>query len=220
MVRKNRRRNRRQNKSFNRADSIMAHVRLYTEASFSSGGATIAINPASFPQAAQIADTYAMYRVVKLRYRLHRTTTTSSTQVAVYVPGVTDNPPLTVSVAALVAHAAILPLTATVPTPWKNVPSNVLKSYMPWFKTILGSPDPAEETQGNIFLRGITSDQYGIEIDAIFAFREPISTSVTPMERGKIECAREKERILRVLGTLAPTPAPATTVTGGVVTRP
>lgn len=196
------RKSRRGRKSgYNKTDSVAVHCRLYSEAALSSATATIAMNPASFPQAAQIADTYAMYKIKKLRYRLYRTTTTNSTQVAVYIPGVTDNPPATITVAGLIPHAAILPLTATVPTAWKTVPGNVLQSYMPWFKTIVGSPDPAEETQGNIYLRGSGVDQYAIEIDAVFLFREPISTSVTPAERGKLECQAERDRILRVLGS-------------------
>lgn len=200
----------RKKNSYNKTDTVSVHARLYTEANFASGTATIAMNPASFPQALEIADVYAMYRIKKLRYRLYRSTTNATTQVAVFVPGVTDNGPGTISVAALIPHCAILPLSATVPTPWKNVPPAILKSYMPWFKTILGSPDPAEETQGNIFLRGNTTDQYAIEIDAIFEFREPLSTSVTPAERGRLECEAERVRLLRILASTTSQPAAVT----------
>ncbi len=196
------RKNRRKHRSNNiRSNTVKQLCRLYSEGSFTSGAATVALNPSAFPQALEIADTYAFYRVTKLRFRLYRIASLSVTQVAAFVAGVTDNAPSNSAVAALIPHCAILPLSATVPSPWQNIPRSVLMSYMPWLKSIVGSPDPAEETQGNIYIRGAGAEQYAIEIEAVFEFRDILSTSITPAERGRLESLAERDRILRLLGS-------------------
>lgn len=209
MPRKNRRNHTKNRSSYNKSDTVRVHIRSYVEAALSAGAATLQVSPALCAQSAQYADAFQMYKVIALRYRLYRTTTTNSTQVAVFMPGVTDNSPAAISTAASIPHAAILPLTAAVPTRWSSIPARDLRSYMTWYKTIVGSPDAAEEIQGNIFIRGGGTDFYGIEIDAIMIFRESVPTGVTPAERGRIATLKEKERLLRILA--CPSPAPAST---------
>lgn len=211
MPRKNRRNHTKSKSrnSFNQLDTVRVHVRHYVEAALSASAATIQVSPAMCAQSAQYADAFQMYKVTKLRFRLYRVGTTGTTQAAVYLPGVTDNPPSTISTVGTIPHAAILPLTATVPTRWSVVNSKDLQSYMSWYKTIVGSPSADAEIQGNIFIRGNGTDQYAIEIDAIFVFRDSVPTGVTPQERGRIETLKEKERLLRILA--CPSPAPAST---------
>lgn len=211
MPRKNRRNYTKSKKrsSFTQADTVRVHVRTYAEAALSAGLATISVSPALCAQSSQYADAFQLYQVTKLRFRLYRTTTTTSTQAAVYMPGVTDNPPSTASTAASIPQAAILPLTATVPTRWSVISGRNIRSYMSWYKTIVGSPDAAEEIQGNIYIRGGTTENYGIEIDALFVFRDSVPTGVTPAERGRMATLKEKERLLKILA--CPSPAPAST---------
>lgn len=208
MPRKNRRNHTKQKRSsYNQTDTVRVHIRSYAEAALSSGTATIQVSPALCAQSAQYADAFQMYKVTSLRFRLYRSTTLLSTQVACFLPGVTDNSPTTTTTAAAIPHSAILPLTATVPTRWSSIPSRDLRSYMSWYKTIVGSPDAAEEIQGNIYIRGSSSDFYAIEIDAIMVFRDSVPTGITPAERGRIATLKEKERLLRILA--CPSPAPA-----------
>ncbi len=211
MPRRNKRRNKRSkkpNNSFVSTNSVRVHIRQVSETTLSAGAATITVSPAMSPQSTQYADAFQMYRVTRLRFRLMRTTTTTATQSACYLPGVTDNSPSSAAAAAAVPASVILPLTATVPTRWCNVPSNILSSYMNWYKTVVGSPDAAEEIQGNIYVRGGATDQYLIEIDAIMDFRVSVPTGVTPMtavDRGRLERDKERQRILNLLaGTSAP----------------
>lgn len=214
MPRKNRRNHTKSKSrnSFNQLDTVRVHIRSYVEATLSAGSATISVSPALCAQSAQYADAFQLYKVTKLRFRLNRITAISGTQAAVYLPGVTDNPPSTVTTCGSIPHAAILPLSATVPTRWSVINSRDLQSYMSWYKTIVGSPSADAEIQGNIYIRGSATELYAIEIDAVFVFRDSVPTGVTPAERGRIETLKEKERLLRILA--CPSPAPASTPGG------
>ncbi len=210
MPRKNRRNHTKSKRSsFNSADTVRVHIRTFVETALTAGISTIQVSPALCAQAGQYADAFQMYKVVALRYRLHRTTTLTAFQAAVFLPGVTDNPPATNTTAASIPHACIITPTATIPTRWISIPSRDLRSYMSWYKTIVGSPTAAEEIQGNIYIRGGGTDFYALEIDAIMIFRDSVPTGVTPEERGRIATLKEKERLLRILA--CPSPAPAST---------
>lgn len=214
MARKRKNRNnRRRQSNQGGSNQIRVACKFYSQQTFSAGAAVISINPAAFPQAAQLADTYAMYRVTKLRYRFHVSDLGSppALTTAVYIPGVTDNAPASSAIIMLIPYAAFLDRGAVLPGRWASVPRAVLSSYLPWLKTIVGSPDPAEETQGNVYLRGGSTDTYSFEMEATFEFKDLLSTSVTPMERGKRECVEARERLLRLLGTPAPAQLPSTT---------
>jgi len=206
---KSKKSSRKTNSSFNRGDQISVHCRKLSDSALSGGLNTIAVSPAQFPQALDYADAFTMYRVTRLRYRLIPVSGMTATMVAAYIAGVTDTAPTTLTILGILPHAAILGATQTTPTQWCTVPANCLRSYMPWFKTIVGTTDVAEEVQGNIYVRGGSTDSTLLEIDAEFAFRQPVSTSMTPMERGRAAVAQERERLLRILSGDPVSPAPA-----------
>lgn len=203
MARKTKRKSTRNNNGNSRGgrvDTAVVNVHVLNSATLSSGIRTFVVSPLGFIQSAAIQDVYEMYRFTQLRYRLHRNGSIASMQVAAYLPGVVDNAPSTPADLAVCQHSAVLSSVATSPTPWKKVPRIALQSYGSWFKTVVGSPDPAQEVQGNIFLAGNTTDLCVLEVMGRIEFKNPCTTSATPAERGALECAQERERLLKLLG--------------------
>lgn len=219
MTRKTKRNNRTRRNNVNsrggRVDSALVNVHILNSAVFVSGIRTLAMSPATFIQSAAIQDVYELYRFRRLRYRLHRNGSISSMQVAAYLPGVTDNAPSTPADLAVCQHAAILSSVATVPTGWMKVPRFALQSYGSWYKTVVGSPDAAQEVQGNIFLAGNTTDLCVLEVQGEIEFKNPCTTSATPAERGALECAQERTRLLKLLGLSVVPSQPNSTPTPG-----
>ncbi len=172
---------------------VKVAFRAYFSTALSSGAQTVPIQPATFGGVASIADAYALYRVVKLSYRLHPGSAITATQCAAYIPGVTDNAPANVASCGAVLTATPLGYRATVPSEWVRLGSAELQSYMPWLKTIVGSPDSAEEVQGNIFVTGNASEVYQMEVCGVFEFKDFITNSMTP----EFRFARASEQLLR-----------------------
>jgi len=206
MGRKNKRnKNKRSNRSggYTR-DIITVSSRQFTIVGLAGGVGQISLSPSSFIEAAAISDVFELYRVTKLRYRLHRHVSTSGSLAAVYIAGVVDNAPSTAADASVSPYTAVITPTATVPSGWRTVSRRDLVGYQPWYKTIAGSPDPAQEVQGRIYLAGLASDFWTVEVEVVYQFKSPCTSSATPAERGARECALERERLLRILAA-APT---------------
>lgn len=174
--------------------------------------ASIAVSPGGYGQSTALAEVYEFYRVTRLRYRLNPVSTITASIGAAYIAGVVDNAPTAMAEVAQSQHCAIITPNHSLPTAWKSVPPSALRSYAAWCKTVVGSPDPDTEIQGRIYLAGTTTDPYEIEVELTFEFRTPVATLVTPAERGAIECAKERARLLKLMGL---TPAPCSTPTSG-----
>ena len=147
------------------------------------GGASqvnVSPNATLSSRSAGLADTYSLYRVLSLKFRLRRVGTLTSSQIAAYLPGVTDNPPSTISTIAEVVNSTVLAVTDTVPSSWVVVPSHDLRGMQPWYKTIVGSPDPGQETLGVIAVVGTGTETYALEVRGEFEFSSPVATANTP----------------------------------------
>jgi len=195
------------NKSSSRdaVDQMTMKVKYLDNVTLAAGINNIAVTPASFLSANQCRETYAFYRFKALRYRIHPNATITANQGAVFIAGVTDTAPSSMSEMQAVPHSTYLPIRQTVPSAWGKVPAEALKSYVPWFKTVVGTPDLDTETQGVIFLRGTGAETLALEVDATVQFRGQVVPGATPAERGALEVKKERERLLAVLSTGRPT---------------
>lgn len=173
----------------------------------------VAVSPtAAFsPRLTAIADTWALYRVVSLRFRLRRATTITTSQAAGFIPGVTDSPPGSVTILSEVLPSTYLALTDTVPSSWATVSKRELQGYQTWYKTVVGSPGTDAEVVGYIFLAGTGTETVTLEYEGRFEFSDGVPTGATPaavklastVREEKVRAARERERN-RLLALLAP----------------
>lgn len=190
------------------SDIVEVKLKLATTGSLVGGALTIPLQPSSFNQVSGLADNYEFYRVTRLMFRIQRSGTITGNQTMCYVAGVTDTPPSSASLASQALDSCVVTTTTTVPSNWVSVPNSRLASYQQWFKTIVGSPDPSVENQGNIFFGGSGTDGVFYEIKATYQFRVPCNTALTPMERGQKILDAERARMLNILGSAAPKRSP------------
>jgi len=191
-------------KSRKGGDKATVHFRSLQLGTTAGNIATIALAAQSFSSVASIADSYAFYRYSKLKFRIIPISNgaggTESTTV-VYIGGITDTPPATHVVANSSLSATFVGNTQFVPSKWVDC-SAELSGYQPWYKTIAGTTDPAEEVQGNLFV--VTSTATGnftIEVVGTCVFRDIVSTAETPAERKARALVKERDRLLSVLGS-------------------
>jgi len=157
---------------------------------------SILVSPVLSSRILEQADTFELYRVTRLRFRLHADAQTGGTaMVACYVPGVTDTPPSTVAVAAESLESVVQAGSATMPSKWCNVSRGALASYGGWYKTIPGTPATSEEIQGTIFVVPTGTQTYVLEVEGIFEFKAPVDPAATPAIRRAKQLAAEFQRL-------------------------
>ncbi len=162
------------------------------------GAANFALVPTGLgTRVSQTADGFEFYRVTEYRYRL-LPGGANDTVAGSYIPGITDAGPSDVTQMAQSPLSVYMPSWQVVPTGWVSCKWRDLKSYFPWYKSVAGSTDPAEEQQGSFYLRGTGTDPYILETMGIVEFRGPINTGSTPaLSRDAVKL--QKERLLKIL---------------------
>ncbi len=179
-----------------------------------SGVATIPLTPAISTTVGSLGDTWAAYRFTRLRFRLHPAAAQAGGWLtACYVTGITDTAPASVSAGSDNNESTLIGKASTVPSRWVNVPKLVLSGYHPWYKTVGGSPESAEEVQGNIFINDSAAGTaaYIIEIEGTVEFKDLLINTSTPMlveARQKLHAEKrlqfleqEKKRMLDILSS-------------------
>ncbi len=180
---------------------------FYAATQLASGAGTVVCNPAGLSiHLATLADTYELYRIKELEFRLHPNSTRTAAQVAAYYPGVVDTPPSTAGTIAENLNRVVLGSTSTVPTNWCKVDPPALQGYLPWYKTIAGTLDSSEEIQGYIFLVGTGTEVYSLELRGICEFKNPVATGNTPQVRAALKRQQDKQRVLELLTDLSIAP--------------
>lgn len=182
-----------------------------TAIAVSGAAGTLTMSPGISLRTSNIADNYCLYRFAELKYRLHPASTrTAAFHSAAYYPGIIDTAPVTTQVNTENMHAAVLGLNQTVCTEWKHVDRQSLRGYFPWYKTVSGSLDPSEETQGNIYVVSVGTESVYIEYEGVIEFKSPSDPGVTPQLSEQSAVKREKTRLLKILSTSdAPTTGPS-----------
>jgi hypothetical protein len=74
-------------------------------------------------------------------------------------------------------------------------------AYDMWYKTIVGTPDPAQEVQGYIacVVPVVSTVNFTIELEGVIAFRGAVDAGSTPALRREALFKLEFQRIQRVL---------------------
>lgn len=178
------------------------HVEPFTTQitiALAAGEATISVSPNSSlsSRISTIADTYSLYRFVSLSFTLIRSgTITSSTQVAAFIPGITDTKPATVSDASALLHKSIVSSIQT--GGWQKcvVPRKALAGMQPWYKTVVGTPDPAAEVQGVIQVVGTGTDTITLWVSGNVEFMSPIAVANTPKAQLAYQMLHEERKRL------------------------
>lgn len=178
---------------------------------------------AGFTRLASVADNYASFRIKSLRFRLHPLIVTATSDAAVCFTGaVQDTSPTSVAQVMEVLPSLLMVMYRTTPTEWKEVPKADLCGPLPWYKSLLGTADPTEESPGLIVLVKAATALMGpsVEIEGVYEFRSAIAPANTPMllklqaevaaARRTAVIQREREALLRVLA-----PSPSTGKTPG-----
>lgn len=186
------------NKLLRHEQSRVEPFHFHTSTALVAGATSVNVAPASFPRMAIVADSFALYRVTELEYRLLPAGTITGNQAAGYIPGAVDTPPSTVIQLSETLESVILPIRQTVPTNWAKLQWADLKSYLPWYKSVIGTTDPVDEIQGTIFFCGSGTETVSYEVRGIFEFKNPISASNTPMLREQ-KILKEKARLYELL---------------------
>ncbi len=185
--------------------------RFMATVTLSSGVSGISVSPNSFlsPRAATEADAWAMYRVNRLKFRLHRVNFTVQ-QGAAYLGGVTDSTPTTIAQLSEAMSFTFISPVETVPSDWAVVRRADLQGMHPWYKTVAGTTETAEEIVGSIFLVGTGAENVFLEVMGEFEFKDSIATADTPLgrslrlqiqaERRRVAAEKERNRLIAVLG--------------------
>jgi len=212
-----------------RGDSGLFPFHYVLNASLVAGVSNFPLSPNASvsPRAVVEADTWAHFRVRRLKFRLHPDPTSGNavSSAAGYVGGIQDTVPATVGAITELLPSAFLSGGTSLPTEWVVVTAKDLAGPLPWYKTIPGSADPTEEAPGTICVAGVSTDTYAIEFRGVFEFKVAVSTANTPLmveaRRLRIEQARASQRT-RLVAALsgAALPAPGGMTQAPSVLRP
>jgi len=168
----------------------------------SGGAGATPIQCSTFGRIAAIADTFELYRFVRLKYRIHANATSrTGLQTSGYYPGIVDTTPTTNAQVGENLHLCVLGISQVVPSNWVNVSKSALTGYFPWYKTIAGSVDTSEEVQGNIYHVGAGTEIVLLEVQGVVEFKSPSSTGNTPAMRSAKKLEAERARIIKILGS-------------------
>ncbi len=186
----------------NRDKIVRVPVHRVALTTLAAGAGSLQCAPAQMSTRANaIADDFAEYRIVSLKYRLHPNGTRTAMQGLCYIPGVTDTAPATLSAISETMDTIFLGVSATTPTAWHSVGLPELKGYNVWYKTVAGTPETATEQPGSVYMIGAGTEVVAWEFFCVFEFRGGVDNSVTPAVRAFKAQVAEKQRLLRILST-------------------
>lgn len=188
----------------------LAHVDKISRVSFhlmdpatalAAGVASIAVSPSGLgTRVVAISDAFALYRVVRLKYRLRRLTATlGGAQAVAYYPGVVDTVPNTTKLNSESLYVTSLCNQETVPSSWVELNREELAAYSVWLKTKSGSIDAGEEVQGYLLGTGSGTDLWCVEVEGEIEFKGPVDPSSTPEEKKAKYLREQKLKLLEVM---------------------
>ncbi len=151
-----------------------------------------------------IADVFALYRLNKLRFRLHPAATTI---MMCALPNYVDTAPNGFSQMSETKAKAYISSVYSVPTKWVNVDLAVIRGALPWYKTVAGAPDDWDEIACTLYLTnqaGTTGTEgFVYELEGEYEFRDPIDPGNTP-KLIEARAQRRREEILKGLTAASP----------------
>lgn len=170
-----RRQNKRQNSAQRGRGLNITRTRFHalTTSTLSSGGSSQSVGPGLNSTLTAMAAVYELYRVSKLRYRLHPNASQSTALIAAYYPEAQVTIP-SIDQNSENIDCCMLFEDTTVPTPWHNVPRSRLKGQIDWWKCVPDAGASEFEIQGIIVLTGTGTDAFRLEMDGVVEFKNPI----------------------------------------------
>ncbi len=176
------------------------------------------VAPASFTRIPAVADNWAQFRVLALRFRLH-SIGSSNAVAAGFVGGVQDTPPSTAAQVLELLPSTYLGPSQQVPTKWVNVPRKDLAGPLSWYKTVLGTADATEESPGVLVITHTTMVFCAVEVYITYEFKAAVAPGNTPAaaailrevaaERRRLHQEVQRQRLLGVLTGSAQSPSAA-----------
>lgn len=166
------------------------------------------LNPATLgSRLGVVADGFEEYRIIKLRFRLVRGGSTTSSQVAAFFPGLIDTSAGQLTDLSEVVQSTVLPIGASIPSSWVSVPKSVLSGPFSWYKSLASTLDSSEENQGTMAVAGTGTEAIQVELFGMMEFRGSSSTTNTPMLVA-LQRQRQRDRLLAILATPNTFPVP------------
>lgn len=204
-------------------DSQILEFRAQLASTFTAGAFSFSLNPTSVgsfgTRVLAVADSWAQYRVLRLRFRLRVLASGVGTQAMGFVGGVQDTPPATIQSVTELIPSCLQDAGQTVPSDWVRVPPRDLAGPLPWYKSVVGNADATEESPGIMCLAGSATDAFRFELEAVYEFKAAVGTGNTPeatalvkqLRSEKIRFETERERKMLLL-KLSPAPIAATSL--------
>jgi hypothetical protein len=167
-----------------------------TAAALVAGSSEIRVRPSSgqFGAISGMYDSFELYKVSKLRFRLLPNTSMATAQSVAYYPESQITAP-TVALNTDVIESTYINNDTTVPTRWVNVPATRLQGQLEWYKSVPDAGDVGFEDQGIILVAGTSTETYYLEIQGTILFKNPVSTSVV-MDRIRNQLRNEFQQSL------------------------
>jgi hypothetical protein len=173
-------------------ESVATEFHFIVQQAMVAGVLNFPVSPSGFAsqstRAAAMADEYAHFRVNRLRFRLHPSSTGNAAAMAAgYVGGVQDTPPATIGAVMELIPATYLSMTnsayatATTPSDWVQVPQKDLRGPFPWYKALNGTSDATEEAPGLIVIAGSTTNIVVLEARVELEFKTAVAPANTPL---------------------------------------
>ncbi len=185
------------------SDSVSVPFSYVNNTNGVSGLLTLSVSPLLTPRLTSLADDFDEYRFTKLSFRILPKTSVTDLQCASFTPGIVDTAPALISAQSETIQSIVKGIGQTCPTDWVHVPQGVLHGMHSWYKSVAGTPESAEEVQGQLFVRTSAGDTTAVlvEIRGVCEFRAAIDTGSTPLDRALARRRREKMRIMNALAT-------------------
>lgn len=153
------------------------------------GAATVSLNPTNV-QLGSLAEIYTgfdLYRIKRLRFRIHPNAAMGFAQSAAFYPE-TLVTPSSVTTNSEATDSCVQVKDSSIPSRWVNVPPIRLKGQLDWYKCTPDGSAGELETYGLIAIQGTTTETVNLEIDLLVEFKNPVDASVA--------LARQMERAM------------------------
>lgn len=181
-----------------------------TTMSGATGTSTVVVNPqsTSLGDLDDVGNQFDLFRVSKLKYRLHPMDPSNLIGSLAYIPDI-DVQTATATQLSGSPIAVVQTPFSGVPSPWMTVPKSQLKGMLDWYKCVADAGAAEFESQGVLYLACGLSDVLYWEVRGIMEFKNPVS-NVIMMERF-ISSAERAGKVVRI-----PTPKTPGLQTAGV----
>jgi len=185
---------------------VAFHILASPTLSGVTGNTTVSVTPqnSTFAGLNEIADQFDLFRVSRLRYRIHPMDPTDTVnQCLAYFPDVDIQTQTSAQVSESPLAAVQTPFCG-VPSRWMTVPRSQLKGMLDWYKCTADAGAAEFESQGSIQAAGGLSDVCRFELEGVILFKNPVSSSLM-MERA-INRAVSSGTVVRIPPTTQTTP--------------